>query len=449
MQFPEQIFKAYDIRGKVGEELTPELAEQVGASFGAWLEADGAIAVGYDMRPDSQALAEGLIKGLTSVGRDVVSIGQVASDMIYFTVGNFGYAGGAMVTASHNPGADNGIKLCREGARPIGIESGLLEIRDSARDHSYQASEKVGTVSTRDVKADWVNFALAMVAPDSWPAYNVVVDAGNGMAGAVVPYLEGKVPLHIDPLYFELDGTFPNHIANPLVPENLRDLQARIAETKADFGIAFDGDGDRAVVVDENGDALSGTVTTAILARYFLERNPGATILFNAVCGRVVPEVVAEHGGTSRRTKVGHSYIKADMRKYDAVMAGEHSGHYYFKDNFYADSGLVAALMIIQVLSEHGGTLSELADEYRKRYTVIPETNFTVDDKEARLEALDLHYSGHETNDLDGLTVEFEDGWVNIRASNTEPLLRLNAEAATKERLTEIVDEAKTIITAP
>lgn len=448
MQFPIDIFKAYDIRGKVGTELTPEVAEHIGASLGDWLPEEGVVAVGYDMRPDSKELAESLIIGLNAVGRDVWNIGQVASDMIYFAVGNFGLAGGAMITASHNPGDDNGIKLCRENARPIGVDSGLTDIRDKAAAMSHTPAERPGNVELRDVKADWIKFALGFVSPETWPTYNVVVDAGNGMAGAVVPELEAHVPIKVDRLFFELDGTFPNHIANPLIPENLRDLQARISETSADFGIAFDGDGDRAVVIDEKGVALSGTVTTAILARYFLSRNPGSTILYNAVCGRVVPEVIAENGGKAIRTKVGHSYIKADMRTHDAILAGEHSGHYYFRDNFYADSGLIAGLMIIQVLSEAGGTLSELAAEYRGRYEVIPESNFQVDDKQAKISELKQVFSDGEIDELDGLTISFTDGWINVRPSNTEPLLRLNAEARTKQRLDEIVTTAEEILSS-
>ena len=446
MAIAREIFKAYDVRGKVGTQLTEEVTYKIGQALGKWLPNDGPLAVGYDMRPDSKALAESLMKGAINQGRDVVNIGCVASDMIYFATGFYGYAGGATVTASHNPGDDNGIKFCREEAKPIGVDTGLMEIRDLAEADEFTDAEKPGEITEKSVLEDWINHALGFVEPDTWPAYRVAIDAGNGMAGAVIPALEGKVPLEIDPMYFELDGTFPNHIANPLVPENIVDIQNRICETGADFGIAFDGDGDRAVVIDENGEPLSGTVTTAILAEYFLAKNPGATILYNAVCGRVVPEVVAENGGKSERTKVGHSYIKDDMRKHQAVFAGEHSGHYYFKDNYFADSGLIAALVAIQVLAEKGGTMSQLADAYRQRYFVIPETNFTVEDKDATLTAVKEAYASEDMNGLDGLTVNFDDGWINIRASNTEPLLRLNAEARTNERLDELVSEATKLL---
>jgi phosphomannomutase len=272
-----------------------------------------------------------------------------------------------------------------------------------------------------------------------------VIDAGNGMAGAIIPAMEQFVPLKITPLYFELDGTFPNHIANPMIPENLRDIRAKIAEEKSDFGIAFDGDGDRAVLVDEKGQPLGGTVMTALLARYFLQKNPGATILYNAICGRIVPETVEKLGGKSIRTKVGHSFIKADMRAHDAVFAGEHSGHYYFRDNYYADSGLIAAVVAIQALADSGKKLSELADEFRV-YPTITETNFEVDDKQAIINRIKTAFEDGQQDELDGLTISWPTKWFNIRASNTEPVLRLNAEAKTEAELDELVNKVKHIM---
>lgn len=442
------IFKAYDIRGKVGTELTTSVATAVGRALADWLPNEGAVAVGRDMRPDSEELAGALIQGLTAQGRDVIDIGQVTSDMIYFAVGSLELAGGAMVTASHNPGADNGIKLCREEAKPIGIEIGLADIRDAAIAGSFATSSTTGAITKQSSTEGWIDHALSFVQADKWPSYNVVIDAGNGMAGAIVPHLEPKVPLAITPLYFELDGTFPNHIANPLIPENLVDLQAKITATKADFGIAFDGDGDRAVVVDQNGTPLAGTIVTAILAEYFLAKHPGATILYNANCGRVVPATVEQHGGTSHRTKVGHSFIKADMRRYDAVFAGEHSGHYYFKDNFYADSGLIGALIVIQVLAESGLSLSELAAKYQQGYVAIPETNFEVDDKEAVLARLQQEFNDGEQDMLDGLTVNYPDGWFIVRPSNTESVIRLNVEATSQEALDSLVERVTKVITS-
>lgn len=445
-QIEPSIFKAYDIRGKVGTELTADVAAAVGAALANFLPNDGPVAVGRDMRPDSAELAAAVIGGLQQQGRDVIDIGEVTSDMIYFTVGHYGLAGGAMITASHNPGADNGIKLCREEAKPLGIETGLADIRDAAIQGGFTPAATPGNVTTKNVVEDWIAHALSFVDVSKWRDYNVVIDAGNGMAGAIVPHLEPKVPLKVTPLYFELDGTFPNHIANPLVPENLVDLQAKIGETSANFGIAFDGDGDRAVVIDEYGVPLSGTVMTAILAEYFLNKTPGATILYNAICGRVVPETIAAHGGTPIRTKVGHSFIKAKMREHDAVFAGEHSGHYYFRDNFYADSGLLGALIAVQALADSGLTMSQLAEKYRAPYVSISETNFEVADKDAVLAKLQQAFQDGTQNDLDGLTVEYENSWFNVRPSNTEPLLRLNAEASTQEELDTLVERVKAVL---
>lgn len=443
-----EIFKAYDIRGKVGTELTADVARAVGRAFADWLPTQGPVAVGRDMRPDSAELAAALIDGIRKQGRDVIDIGQVTSDMIYFTVGSYELAGGAMVTASHNPGADNGIKLCREEAKPVGIEIGLADIRDAAINGTFVDSSAEGSLKQQDVTDDWIRHALSFVNVDTWPSYAVAIDAGNGMAGAIVPHLQPKLPLTVTPMYFDLDGTFPNHIANPLVPENLVDLQTKIADIHADFGIAFDGDGDRAVIVDETGAPLAGTIVTAILADYFLTKVPGSTILYNANCGRVVPATVEAHGGTSYRTKVGHSFIKDDMRRYDAIFAGEHSGHYYFRDNYYADSGLIGALVVIEVLAKSGMKMSELAASYQKGYVSIPETNFVVDDKDAVIARLRTEFSDGEQDELDGLTVNYPDKWFIVRPSNTESVIRLNVEASTKEALEELLDRVTAVITA-
>lgn len=440
------IFKAYDVRGKVGTELTPDVSKKIGQAMGDWLPTKGTVAVGRDMRPDSAQLAAALIEGLRAQGRDVWDIGQVTSDMIYFVVGQFKLAGGAMVTASHNPGEYNGIKFCREEARPIGIESGLAEIRDLAASGEFNDLKKSGALETKNVTEDWIKHSLKFVDVTKWPKYNVAIDAGNGMAGAIIPALSTYVPLRITPMYFELDGTFPNHEANPLKPENLVDLQNKVKSESLDFGIAFDGDGDRSVLVDETGEPLSGTVMTAILAKYFLQKNPGATILYNAICGRVVKETIQENGGRGVRTKVGHSFIKADMRLHNAVFAGEHSGHYYFKDNFSADSGLLGALIAIQVLAESGKKLSELAAEYRNEYVSIPETNFEVEDKEAKISEIAKIFNDGQQDMLDGLTVNYPTAWFNVRPSNTEPLLRLNAEAKTKEELDDLVQRVQMLI---
>jgi phosphomannomutase len=439
------IFKSYDVRGKVGSELTPEVVSLIGKAFGNWLPNEGAVAVGRDMRPDSAELAAALIAGLQAQGRNVIDIGEVTSDMIYFAVGHLGLAGGAMVTASHNPGEYNGIKFCREEAKPIGENSGLFEIRDAAAGQ-FSDAEAAGTVEEKDIVEDWIQHVLGFVEADKFIELHVAVDAGNGMAGKIFPELEPYVPFQVEEMYFDLDGTFPNHIANPLEAKNLVDVQAKIRELGCDAGVAFDGDGDRAVLLDETGTPLTGTVMTAILAAYFLEKNPGATILYNAICGQAAVDAIESNGGKAVRTKVGHSNIKGDMRLHNAVFAGEHSGHYYFKDNFMADSGLIAAVIGLYILSISGKKLSELAAPYREAYVQIQETNFEVADKDAVLNAIKAKYANADT--LDGLTVKLPSGaWFNVRPSNTEPLLRLNAEARTQQELDQLVADATKLIT--
>lgn len=442
----EAIFKAYDVRGKVGSELTPDITRRIGKAFAEWIPNAGPIAVGRDMRPDSKELADALIDGLTAQGRDVWSIGEVTSDMIYFATGHHGLTGGVMVTASHNPGEYNGIKFCREDAKPVGEETGLLEVRDLAEADSFDAAATPGTVTDKDVAEDWITHVLSFINPQELKPLHIAVDAGNGMAGKIFPELEPYVPFQVEELFFELDGTFPNHIANPLEPKNLVDVQAAIRDKNCDAGVAFDGDGDRAVLLDETGEPLSGTVLTALLAEYFLAKHPGATILHNAICGRIVPETITRLSGTPVRTRVGHSFIKGSMREHDGLFAGEHSGHYYFKDHFMADSGLIAAVIGLYLLSTSGKKLSELAAPYRQAYVQIQETNFEVADKDAALKAVAAAFADAESDWLDGLTVQFENAWFNVRPSNTEPLLRLNAEAKSSEELEETVNKVTAIL---
>ena len=436
MKIDPSIFKAYDIRGRVGTELTPYVAEKIGRAFAAWLPNEGVVAVGRDMRPDSENLAKALIKGLTSSGRDVLDIGEVTSDMIYFAVGSQKLAGGVMVTASHNPGEYNGIKLCREAAKPIGEETGLLQIRDLSVKEIGTSTTGDGSVTSKDIAKDWVGHVLSFIDATKLKPLKIAVDAGNGMAGKIFPEIEKYLPFTVNELFFKLDGTFPNHIANPLEAKNLVDLQAAVKKGHCNAGVAFDGDGDRAVLVDENGEPLSGTVLTALLAEYFLKLHPGATILHNAICGRAAIETIQKNGGKPVRTRVGHSFIKADMRTYNAVFAGEHSGHYYFKDNYMADSGLIAAVIGLYILSESGKPLSKLVQDFRKSYVQIPETNFEVQDKETKLQEIASEFAGNDMDWLDGLSVRLsDDAWFNIRPSNTEPLLRFNAEAKNKKDL--------------
>ena len=441
------IFKAYDIRGKVGTELTADIARRVGMALAQWLPNQGTVAVGRDMRPDSAELAQAVIEGLRAQGRDVIDIGQVTSDMIYFAVGHLKLAGGAMVTASHNPGADNGIKLCREEAKPIGLESGLADIRDAVLANAFSASDSEGSIEKRDLTEDWIKHTLSFIDVDELKSMHIAVDAGNGMAGKIFPELEPYVPFDVEEMYFELDGTFPNHIANPLKFETLTDLIARIKEQNLDGGIAFDGDGDRAFLIDETGTVLTGGVMSAMLAEYFLEKFPGSSIVYDIRNSQTVPEVVAEHGGKPVRERVGHAFLKQKMREADAPFGGEASGHFYFRDNWYADSGLIGAVIGLYAACRSGKKLSELREQY-SRYPAIPETNFTVTDKEAVLAKLREAFADGEQDTLDGLTVNLGNKtWFNVRASNTEPLLRLNAEADTQEHLDALVSKITGIIT--
>lgn len=442
------IFKAYDIRGKVGSELTNEVAEGVGRALADFLPEAGTVAVGRDMRPDSADLAAAIITGLRGQGRDVIDIGEVTSDMIYFAVGSLKLAGGAMVTASHNPGKDNGIKLCREEARPIGQETGLFTIRDAVLAKAFNSpSEKPGELSEKDVAEAWVQHVLAFVEIDKLKPLHIAVDAGNGMAGKIFPEIEPYVPWEVEEMYFELDGSFPNHEANPLKFETLADLITKIQDMKLDAGIAFDGDGDRAFLVDETGTVLSGGVMSALIADYFLTLQPGSSIVYDVRNSRTVPDVIKAAGGNPVIERVGHAFIKQKMREVDAPFGGEASGHFYFRDNWYADSGLIGAVIGLYAANLRGKSLSEIRKSY-SHYATIPETNFEVTDKDAAVQRLTKLFALDKQNTLDGLTVELEDGsWFNVRPSNTEPVLRLNAEANHPEALTNLVNKVTSTIT--
>lgn len=441
------IFKAYDIRGRVGTELTPSLVTSVGKAFADWLPEQGTVAVGHDMRPDSAELAAAFIEGLRSQGRQVMDIGQVTTDMIYFAVGDNKLAGGAMVTASHNPGDDNGIKLCREDAKPVGLHSGLGEVRDAALSGTFKpAAPEPGTVEQHDITEGWINHTLSFIDPAKLTPLRLAVDAGNGMAGKIFPELEPYVPWEVSEMYFELDGTFPNHQANPLKFETLADIIKNIKDNQLDGGIAFDGDGDRAFLIDETGEVLTGGVMSAMMAEYFLELHPGANIVYDARNSRSVPKVIEEHGGTAVISPVGHAIIKSIMREHDAPFGGEASGHFYFRDNWYADSGLIGAVIGLYVATLRKQKLSDLRKQYT-RYSAIPETNFEVEDKQAALERIKAAFPDKEQDTLDGLTVTLNDStWFNVRASNTEPLLRLNAEAGGQQELDGLVSKVVGLI---
>jgi phosphomannomutase len=443
----EAIFKAYDVRGRVGSELNPEVSNRIGKAYASWLPNEGPVAVGRDMRPDSKELADAMIEGLTFQGRDVWDIGEVTSDMIYFAVGSNNLAGGVMITASHNPGEYNGIKFCRDEAQGVAENTGLLEVRKLAEDDQFVKADIKGGVLEKDVVEPWVEHVLSFIDPKKLKPLRIAVDAGNGMAGKIFPELEPFVPFVVDELYFELDGTFPNHIANPMEIKNLADVQQIIKDKDLDAGVAFDGDGDRAVLLDENAEPVSATVLSALLAEYFLKLYPGATILLNIICGQAAVESVETNGGKLYRTRVGHSFIKNDMRTQDAIFAGEHSGHYYFKDNYRADSGLIAAIVGLYILSLSNKKLSELVAPYRKAYVQIQETNFEVSDKVGMINKLSESFRDSDINVIDGLTVSFPNqSWFNVRPSNTEPLLRLNAEATTEAELDKLVNRVKEII---
>jgi phosphomannomutase len=435
------IFKAYDIRGKVGTELNAEVAMHVGQAMADWLPNEGIVAVGRDMRPDSEDLAKAVIEGLRMQGRSVWDIGQITTDMIYFAVGKNGLAGGAVVTASHNPGEYNGIKLCREEARPIGLETGLADIRDAVLAQNFVPAAKMGDYEKHHVNDGWIDHVLSFIDVSKLTPLKLAVDAGNGMAGAIFPLLEKHVPWQITRMYFELDGTFPNHEANPLKFETLKDLIETIKRDKLDGGVAFDGDGDRAFLIDETGEIVTAGAMSAMIAEYFLQEHKGGTIVYDARNSRTVPEVVQANGGVPVISRVGHAIIKDHMRKHDASFGGEGSGHFYFKDNWYADSGLIAAVIGLYVATLSGLKLSELRKKY-SHYEAIPETNFEVEDKNAAIEKLAALFPEAKQDRLDGLTVSFDDkSWFNVRPSNTESLLRLNAEAATNERLEELKEK--------
>jgi phosphomannomutase len=440
------IVKAYDVRGVVPDELDPEIARLFGASF-AELVGGPAIVVAYDMRPSSPDLAHAFAEGVTSQGVDAIVAGLGSTDLLYFASGSLGIPG-AMFTASHNPARYNGIKLCRAGAAPVGQDSGLATLRDRVNAGGPPPADTRGTVAERDVLAAYAEYLHSLVDLSGIRRLNVAVDAGNGMGGLTVPAVLGGLPVDVTPLFFELDGTFPNHEANPIDPANLVDLQKAVLDTGADIGLAFDGDADRCFVVDERGAVVSPSAITALVAARELARDPGAAVIHNLICSRTVPEVIREHGGTPVRTRVGHSFIKAEMARTGAVFGGEHSGHFYFRDFWRADSGMLAALHVLASLGGQDGPLSALLKPY-DRYAASGEINSTVTDAAASIAAVEAAYAGREgvsIDHLDGLTVSAADWWFNLRPSNTEPLLRLNAEAVDEPTMARVRDDVLALV---
>ncbi|WP_030250269.1 phosphomannomutase/phosphoglucomutase [Streptomyces sp. NRRL S-455] len=446
-----QVVKAYDVRGVVPDQWDESLAELFGAAF-VRVTGASSIATGHDMRPSSPGLSRAFARGAAALGADVTEIGLCSTDQLYYASGALNLPG-AMFTASHNPARYNGIKMCRTGAAPIGQDTGLAEIRELVERWSEsgapEPAAKAGKITGRDTLPDYAAHLRSLVDLTSIRPLKVVVDAGNGMGGHTVPEVFAGLPLTLVPMYFELDGTFPNHEANPLDPANLVDLQKRVREEDADLGLAFDGDADRCFVVDERGEPVSPSVITALVASRELARHGGkGTIIHNLITSWSVPEVVEENGGTPVRTRVGHSFIKAEMARTGAIFGGEHSAHYYFRDFWNADTGMLAALHVLAALGGQQAPLSSLVAEY-DRYTGSGEINSTVTDQTARLAAIRTAYQGREgvtLDDLDGLTVAAADWWFNVRPSNTEPLLRLNAEARDPETMARVRDEALGII---
>ena len=448
------LIKAYDIRGVVPDQWGPDLSREVGTAFVEVLgirSSDGGagrIVVGHDMRPTGPDLVAAFFDGVTAAGVDVVNIGLCSTDGLYFASGRLDIPG-AMFTASHNPAEYNGIKLCRAGAAPVGQASGLSQIREMLESENLPKYDgPFGAASSQDMLAAYAQYLRELVPLDTCRQLKVVIDTGNGMGGFTVPAVLGDeilpvLPLEIDAMYFELDGTFPNHEANPIDPENLRDLQKRVLEVGADIGLAFDGDADRCFVVDEKGGIVDPSTLTALIATRELAKVPGSTIIHNLITSRAVPEIVIENGGTAVRTRVGHSFIKATMAETGAIFGGEHSGHFYFRDFWNADSGMLAAMHALAALGEtpESTTLSELLEPYL-RYVMSGEINTKVTDAKAVVANIKSEFADRaiEIDELDGLTVSLEAGWFNVRSSNTEPLLRLNVEASSQNEMITIRD---------
>ncbi len=447
-----QIVKAYDIRGTVPDQLNAEVAYALGIGFAVFVKSAGAerVVVARDMRPSGPKLCDAFSRGLLEHGLDVIDLGLASTDLMYFGSGTLD-APGAMFTASHNPAGYNGVKLCLAGARPVGVDSGLAEVQRVAQLVLDGAppllAARAGARSEQDLLSRFADHVLSFVDVADIGPMKVVADTANGMGGLVVPAVfERLAGVELEVMFPELDGTFPNHPADPLQPANQRDLRARVVSGGFDIGLAFDGDADRVFVVDEAGHGLSGSTTTALLAASVLRQHPGATILHNLICSKSVPEVVREHGGVPIRTKVGHSFIKQVMADTGAVFGGEHSAHYYFARNFNADSGLIASLMVMAEVGRSSEALS-IVRKPLERYSASGEINTQVDDAEAVIERISAHYAGSDQDRLDGLTVDRRDWWFNLRPSNTEPLLRLNLEAADRNACDEHVAELLSLIT--
>ncbi|MEO6835608.1 MAG: phosphomannomutase/phosphoglucomutase [Candidatus Tumulicola sp.] len=439
------IFKSYDVRGIYPAELNDDVAYGIGRCFVSMLDAKR-IAVGRDMRPSGRKLFEAFARGATEAGADVLDIGMVSTDALYFAVGKFGLDGGVMITASHNPAQYNGMKFTRSEAQAISLDTGLAEIRDRLLASNIPPkAARAGGITTRNVLDDFAEHCLSFVDAAKIKPLKIAVDAGNGMAGETAPHVFKRLGCEVIPLYFELDGSFPNHPASPIEPENMADVQAAVKTQRCDLGVAFDGDADRMFIVDENGSLVDGSTVTALVALNTLKKYPGSRILYNLICSRSVPELIEKAGGVPIRSKVGHSIIKAVMRERDAVFGGEHSGHFYFRDNWYADSGMIALLQCLELFSEAARPVSEVIAPIDTRFR-SGEINNAVKDVPAKLRQIQDRYKDAEIDHLDGVTISYPRWWMNVRPSNTEPLLRLNVEGDTKELMEQHSDEVLSLI---
>ncbi len=432
-----QIFKAYDIRGIYPDQLNEEVSYKIGKAFAQYLQPKN-VAVGRDMRLSSDVLWKSLSQGIIESGCDVIDLGLCSTDGSYFAVGRFGYDSGIMITASHNPPQYNGMKMCTKEAVPLSGEVGLDKIKNLVLKDNFQKKKikPEGKITKKDITQEYTQHVLSFIDPKKVKPFKIVIDAGNGIAGKTIPQVFSQLPCEVIPMFFELDGSFPHHLPSPIEPENIRPLQERVLEEKADLGAAFDGDADRMFLVDQNAKRVGGDMVTALVAKNLLKKEKGATILYNLICSKTVPQVIKEGSGIPKRTRVGHALIKPLMKKYDAVFGGEHSGHFYFKKNWFADSGLIALLICLELLSQEDKPLSFLIESIDKYYR-SGEINFRVEDIPRKLKEIEKYFSDAKIDHLDGLTVEYRDWWFNLRPSNTEPLLRLNLEAEEKKLLKE------------
>jgi len=441
-----EIFHAYDVRGIYGENMTDDVAYRIGRAAAQYLQVPE-IAVGRDMRLSSPQLAAALIRGITDQGVNAIDLGMTTTDGLYFAVGKFNFPAGVMITASHNPAQYNGMKFCRAQAFPISLESGLSDIRDLAVSGKFAEPASKGQVIKRDITDDYVKHALSFIDVSRIRPLKVVIDAGNGMAGLIMPKVFQHLPCDLVPLYFELDGNFPHHPASPIEPENMMDVQKKVREVGADLGAAFDGDADRMFPVDEHGDLVDGSKVIAAVSNSLLQKFPGSSILYNLIVSKSVPELINKLGGKAIRTRVGHSYIKAEMRQNNAIFGGEHSGHFYFRDNWFADSGLITLLILLELVSVENKPLSEILKPLDHGFR-SGEINSTIADAQGKMHALEERFgkNAKSVDHLDGVTLDFGDWWFNVRPSNTEPLLRLNLEANSRELMEQKRDEVLAFI---